>query len=127
MPGRQRRVSISYRRSLRQRTLTWVDDHEGAPVQLRIVKMLRPSLVSARGRKPWNITMSRVKSVDAALINRKILLHFEVALQIRPHWQLFRCCRAIKKLNVCRSRMSRNDRNSGLHAKTGITLSRWAM
>jgi hypothetical protein len=32
--------------------------------------------------------MSRVKSVDAAVINRKILPHFEVALQIRPHWQL---------------------------------------
>jgi hypothetical protein len=44
-----------------------------------------------------------VKSVDAAVIDRKILPHFEVALQIRAHWQVVSVLQGyqeIKRLQV---------------------------
>src|SRR5262249_38877283 len=75
MPRREQPASIGNRRSLGQRTLARIDDHEGTSAQFRRVKMARPSLISARRRKHWNVTMPRVKRVDAAVINRKILPH----------------------------------------------------
>ena len=85
IPGRQLRIAVDNSGILGKRALTRIDDDQGSPFELGCVKTARPRLITARSRKPWNMTMTRMKGVDAAMADWKFLPHLEMGVKVRPH------------------------------------------
>src|SRR5262245_49788721 len=49
------------------------------------MKTPRPAFIAARSAQLRKMAVTRMESVDPAVIDRKILPHLEVRLQVRPH------------------------------------------
>ena len=72
------------------------------------------------------MTMTRMKGIDPAMIDREVLPHLEMGTEVRPHrhGSVTQRDHKIEGLDVADELQGPNN---GLQANTGMTLSRWAM